>query len=69
MMTGNEKLIRNINSIGALVIVGLCFILIPLYGGIGAAIAVTAGYSFLNLLMVAMIKKILGFWPIGFRSD
>lgn len=69
MMTGNEKLTRNLNGVGALVIVVLCFILIPPYGGIGAAIAVTTGYTFLNLLMVLMIKRYLGFWPVGFKFE
>lgn len=66
VMTGNEKLSRNLNSIGALVLVVLSLILIPLYGGVGAAIAVAAGYVFLNLLMVLMVKRYLGFWPVGF---
>jgi O-antigen/teichoic acid export membrane protein len=69
MMTGNEKLTRNLNGIGALVIVVLCFILIPLYGDIGAAVAVATGYASLNLLMVLVVKRYLGFWPVGFKFD
>lgn len=66
IMTGNGKLTRNLHTMGALIIVLLCFSLIPLYGGIGAAIAVASGYTFLNLLTVLIVKRRLGFWPVGF---
>lgn len=68
VMTGNERITKNLNTLGAIFIVVLCFILIPLYGGIGAAISVTSGYTFLNLIMVLCIKKYLGFWPVGLKT-
>lgn len=69
VMTGNEKLTRDLNVMGALAIVVLCLLLIPPYGDVGAAIAVGAGYTFLNLLMALMVKRRLGFWPVGFRLE
>lgn len=69
VMTGNEKLTRDLNVMGALSIVVLCLLLIPPYGDVGAAIAVGAGYTFLNLLMALMVKRRLGFWPVGFRLE
>ena len=65
IMTGHEKLIRNLNVAGTLVVGMLCVVLIPPYGDIGAAIAVAIGYIFLNLLTVLMVKRKLGFWPVG----
>ena len=67
IMTGHEKLTRNLNVAGALVVVVLCVILIPPYGDIGASVAVATGYVFLNLLTVLMVKRKLGFWPVGGR--
>lgn len=69
VMTGNEKLTRDLNVMGALSIVVLCLLLIPPYGDVGAAIAVGAGYTFLNLVMALMVKRRLGFWPVGFRLE
>ncbi len=69
IMTGNEKPTRDLSAMVVLVIVLLCALLIPSFGGTGAAIAVAVGYTFFNLSMVLMVKRQLGFWPVCFRLE
>ena len=64
VMSGNEADCRNINIIGALMLALLCYWLIPLYGGIGAAASVAVSVSVKNILMMIMVKKRLDFLPI-----
>ncbi len=68
MMTGHEDDCRNVNAAGAASLVILCVALIPVYGAVGAAIAVTIGVAIKNLLMVYMTHKRLGFWPVSFLA-
>lgn len=68
MMTGHGKITSHINITGALTIIVLSIVLIPIYGGRGAAIAMSAGYIIINVLMVVMVRRFLGFWPVGLRG-
>ena len=65
IMSGYGQMTNRINIIGAVVVIVLSVTLIPIYGMTGAAIAVTSGYSIINLIMVIMVKRCLGFWPVG----
>ena len=65
MMSGFEKDCRNVNLSGAVLIIVLCAVLIPMAGVVGTAISVTIGIAGKNLLMVYMVYKRLGFWPIS----
>lgn len=63
-MTGNEDSVRN-TTIGATVLqLALCFSLVPLWGGIGAAIANASVNILRNLVLVGFAWKRLGFVPI-----
>ncbi len=63
-MTGKQMAAQNIVLIGALLNVVLNFVLIPIYGIIGAAIASMISVSFINLVAVFYIKKMYGFVTI-----
>jgi len=69
MMTGNEKSARSAHIAGALIVIGGCVILIPIYGLIGAAWSVNLGIIIQNLLMIWMVKKRLDFWPLGMGGN
>lgn len=66
MMCGHESTVRTANAVGMFIVVIGGFLLVPLYGGVGAAIAVTTGYVTINVLMAFSVWKKLGFSPIGF---
>jgi O-antigen/teichoic acid export membrane protein len=68
MMSGFEKVVSGGVAISALITLALCLVLIPKYGQVGAAIAVTSGMSIQNLLMVAGVKIRLGFWPVALMT-
>ncbi|MBE50902.1 MAG: hypothetical protein CMP51_04340 [Flavobacteriales bacterium] len=61
-MTGNQNIYFIILSLGAILNIGLNFILIPKYGILGAAIATMSSLIFWNLTMVLFIKKKFGFF-------
>lgn len=63
-MSGEQKNYMKILILGAFVNVTLNYLLIPLYGIKGAAIASVASLSLWNLLMVFMIKRRFGFLTI-----
>lgn len=65
MMAGYGRITSYVNITGALIITVLGIVLIPICGGIGAAIAMSTGYIILNVLMVVMVRRFLGFWPVG----
>jgi O-antigen/teichoic acid export membrane protein len=67
MMTGYVGTAMRINAVGALIIFVGSWLLIPQYGGVGAAIAVTTGYAILNILMTLMVRRKLGFNPVGLK--
>ena len=63
MMSGNERDVRSITFIAALLTVVMLFFFIPVWGGIGAAVAVAIGISMQNILMVWRVYKKFGFIP------
>ncbi|WP_430399721.1 flippase [Flavobacterium sp.] len=63
-MTNNQKILRNITIFSFFINVFLNYILIPLYGINGAAIASLVSNVIINLLCVYYIKKKLGFYTL-----
>lgn len=61
MMSGHEKELRNTTLISGPVALGLCFLLIPLYGATGAAIATAIAIASQNLIAVWWVRRRLGF--------
>tara|TARA_B100001063_G_scaffold156810_1_gene146255 strand:+ start:6564 stop:7835 length:1272 start_codon:yes stop_codon:yes gene_type:complete len=59
-MSGNEKDLRNSSIVSGLIVITLSLILVPLYGGLGAAISVAIAIAMQNLLAVHWVKKRLG---------
>ncbi len=64
-MSGHEKDYRRVTFFAGPLTVILSYFLILEYGVLGAAIATAIGLSLQNLLALAMVRKRLGFWPIG----
>ena len=64
-MSGHEKDFRRVTFFAGPLTVILSYFLIMEYGVLGAAIATAIGLSLQNLLALAMVRKRLGFWPIG----
>ena len=64
-MSGHEKDFRRVTFFAGPLTVILCFILINQYGVLGAAIATATGLSLQNMMALFMVRKRLGFWPIG----
>src|SRR6185295_9594972 len=56
-MTGREKILRNNATLAAIVNVAACFLLIPLYGIMGACMAQVAGMLAWNLLCIYSVKS------------
>ena len=61
-MTGHQKVFKNIILFAALLNLVLNFILIPMYGITGAAIASTISMIFWNVFAAFYVKKIFGFY-------
>ena len=59
-MSGNEKDLRNSSLISGTLVIVLCIILVPIYQGLGAAIAVAVAIALQNLLAVHWVKRRLG---------
>lgn len=59
-MTGNHKKIRNFTMYSGVLNISLNFLLIPLYGIIGAAIATASSIIVLNLSSAIFVKRNLG---------
>ncbi len=64
-MSGHEKDFRQVTFFSGPLTVILSLILINQYGVLGAAIATAVGLSLQNILALFMVRKRLGFWPIG----
>ncbi len=60
MMSGNEKIIRNITMYAALLQFVIVLMLVPMLGGIGAAIATAIAMAMKNLLSVHAVYKKFG---------
>jgi O-antigen/teichoic acid export membrane protein len=50
-------------AIAALINIALAFWLVPLYGGMGAAIATAIAYFFWNVITLILSER---FWPVGY---
>ena len=61
-MTGYQKIFRNLTLAMAILNIGLNYLLIPIYGIEGAALASLAAQIFINLSALIYVKKHLGFW-------
>ena len=59
-MSGNEKDLRNSSLVSGAIVISLCVILIPIFNGVGAAVAVSVAIAMQNLLAVHWVKKRLG---------
>ena len=60
-MTGHERDMRNVVLFSGPLALLLQFVLTPIYGALGAAIATAIALASQNLLAVYMVKKRLGF--------
>jgi len=63
-MTGNQHLFQNILLVAAIVNVVLNYLLIPLYGITGAAVASFICVVFWNTVMLFVVKRKFGFYSI-----
>lgn len=69
MMTGNEESMRNTALFSTIVGIIANFLLVPLMGLQGAAIATAVSVMTMNITLVFQVRKKLGFWPLSiFRS-
>lgn len=59
-MTGKQSIKRNITLLGILIVLPLCFIVIPHYGGIGLALIILINQIIGNFASVYYVRKILG---------
>lgn len=64
-MSGHEKDFRRVTFFAGPLTIILALVLTHYFGALGAAIATAIGLSVQNLLALTMVKKRLGFWPIG----
>ena len=67
MVTSYQKVFRNIYLLAALLNLILCYILIPKYDVLGASIAISVSYIFLNLCCTLYLfrkEKILAFYQV-----
>jgi O-antigen/teichoic acid export membrane protein len=62
-MTGRHRVELVILTIGAVALWALCLLLIPRYGDVGAATAVCASFTLVNLLRFVWVGRTLGFVP------
>jgi O-antigen/teichoic acid export membrane protein len=64
-MSGHESDFRRVTFFAGPLTIILSYAFIMQWGVLGAAIATAVGLSVQNLLALYMVKKRLGFWPIG----
>ncbi len=67
-MCDSERTLRNICFVSALTSCLLGFVLLRLYGAMGAAIAVALALTIQNVLAVVAVRRRLGFWVFDFRD-
>jgi len=67
-MTGNQKVLRNIMLIAAVLNIGINIVLIPSYGIYGAAVAAMVSLMCWNITTLIYVKmkfgKTTGYFPI-----
>ncbi len=64
-MTGNQNVVMVASATGAVLGVGACFLLVPEFGLVGAAIGVSAAISLENAATLVMVRRRLGVWPFS----
>lgn len=64
-MSGHERDFRRVTFFAGPLTIFLSWILIQYYGVLGAAIGTAVGMSVQNIGALYMVRKRLGFWPIG----
>ncbi|MDB4476202.1 flippase [bacterium] len=67
MMSGNEKVVRNILVFSTLLLIVMAFMMIPRFGMIGCATATAFCVILQNFLMLAQVKKNVGVNVFGAR--
>ena len=68
VMTGKQKLNRNLMVFTTVIAIGLDLWLIPIYGANGAAIVNTIGIMIMNLLPFFLVKYYYGFYTLDFKD-
>ena len=63
LMSGHQKKLLRIQTVMAVVVVGMNLILIPLMGMLGAALSVAAVNAASNLWYLTEVHRSLGIWP------
>lgn len=63
LMSGHQKKLLRIQTVMAVVVVGMSLTLIPLMGMLGAALAVAAVTAASNLWYLTEVRRSLGIWP------
>lgn len=64
MMTGNERLLRNVLAVSAILNLILNVILVPIYGIVGAAVSTAISLITMSLLCVVFVRKKLTIWSV-----
>jgi O-antigen/teichoic acid export membrane protein len=62
-MTGRHKAEFLLLGFGTLLLAFGCWVLVPRYGQLGAAISVAMAFSTVNILRFALVSRLLGFLP------
>jgi O-antigen/teichoic acid export membrane protein len=62
-MTGRHRSELAICSVGGLVLVVICLLLIPVMGQAGAAVASVSAFATINIIRFAYVSRVLGFVP------
>lgn len=68
VMTGHERVQRNVMLVAACVAVTLNVLLVPVWGAVGAAVATALTVSFSNLLSAYYVYKLLGIRMLKLRQ-
>jgi O-antigen/teichoic acid export membrane protein len=63
LWAGYSKLVMWNSFVASAVQIGLYFVLIPLYGPIGAALATSAGLILVVMMRVVQVRRLLNVWP------
>jgi O-antigen/teichoic acid export membrane protein len=64
-MSGHERDFRRVTMFAGPLTIILSYVFIVQWGVIGAAVATAVGLSLQNIGALFMVRKRLGFWPIG----
>ncbi|CAN5911130.1 flippase [soil metagenome] len=66
-MTGHQRMVMTATISSALTAIALNFLLVPVFGIVGAAAATAAALVVSNSLSLYFVHRFLGFWPYGLR--